>query len=218
MVEAMADRFDWRADWRCLPGLLVIDPDAPGPKHGDADGVLAWDELTKTRPVPGMTEIEAKTFGVSEEERRFLFRVDGAKVNIAKPSATAQWFKLVSVNLENGSDTYPNGDDVQTVERWTPPGQFEGVSTADLNKALEKLGAGMGDGRLYSVAPSAKARAAWRVVQEVCPTQNEQQCRGIIATWVKNGVLTLGPYHDEKERRDVEGITGAKTVGVDIET
>jgi hypothetical protein len=166
----------------------------------------------------GMTEIEAKTFGVSEEERRFLFRVDGAKVNIAKPSATAQWFKLVSVNLENGSDTYPNGDDVQTVERWTPPGQFEGVSTADLNKALEKLGAGMGDGRLYSVAPSAKARAAWRVVQEVCPTQNEQQCRGIIATWVKNGVLTLGPYHDEKERRDVEGITGAKTVGVDIET
>ena len=163
-----------------------------------------------------MTEVEAKTFGVSEDERRLLFRVDSAKVNLAPPSATARWFKLVGVNLDNGNDTYPSGDSVQTVECWTPPAMFEGFSTADLNKALDKLRSGMGDGKLYSVAPSAKVRAAWRVLKEICPTQTEQRCRNIIATWVKKDVLTIGSYHDEKERKEVEGITAAKVVGVEI--
>ena len=162
-----------------------------------------------------MTEDEAKTFGVSEAERRLLFRVDSAKVNLAPPSATAQWFKLVSVNLHNGNDAYSNGDEVQTVECWTPPGMFEGFSTADLNKALDRLRSGMGDGRLYSVAPSAKTRAAWRVLNETCPAQSEERCRRVIAIWVKNGVLTSGPYYDEKERKEVEGITGAKIVGLE---
>jgi hypothetical protein len=105
---------------------------------------------------------------------------------------------------------------VQTVERWTPPGLFEGFSTADLNKALDRLRAGMDDGRLYSPAPSAKARAAWRVLHEICPAQSEERCRKVIAKWVKKGVFTIGSYHDEKERKELEGITGAKMVGVEI--
>ena len=163
-----------------------------------------------------MTEDEAKAFGVPEDERRLLFRVDSAKVSLTKPSATTQWFKLASVNLDNGSDTYPNGDEVQTVERWTPPELFEGFSTVDLNKALDRLRAGMGDGRLYSAAPSAKVRAAWRVLKEICPAQNESRCREIIAAWVKNEVLSIGTYYDEKERKENEGITGAKIVGVEV--
>lgn len=145
-----------------------------------------------------MTEEEAKGFGVSEEERRPLFRVDSAKVNLAPPSATAQWFRLVSVNLDNGDDLYPAGDEVQTVERWTLP---------------DRLRAGMGDGRLYSVAPSAKERAAWRALQAICPCLSEKRCREVIKAWVKNGTLTIGSYRDPKERREIEGVTAAKTVG-----
>jgi hypothetical protein len=110
----------------------------------------------------------------------------------------------------------PNADDVQTVEPWTPPEQFEGFSTPDLNKALDRLRAGLGDGRLYSAAPSAKERAAWRVLQDICPAQNEARCRRAITTWVKNGVLTIGEYTDEKLRKKLEGITAAKVVGVEI--
>ncbi len=163
-----------------------------------------------------MTEDEAATFGVEEEARRLLFRVDSAKVNLLPPTAATQWFKLVSVNLDNGNETYPSGDEVQTVERWTPPKTFESFSTVDLNKAIDRLRAGMDGGRRYSTAPSAKARAAWRVLQEVCPDQTEARCREVIKTWVKNGVLTLGAYYDEKERKEVEGIVGAKNVGVEI--
>jgi hypothetical protein len=160
-----------------------------------------------------MTEVERTTFNLTEEERRLLFRVDSAKVNVTPPTATTQWFRVVGVRLDNGDDTYPNGDEVQTVERWAPPGLFEGFSTADLNKALDRLRTGMDDGRLYSTAPSAKARAAWHVLREICPAQSEERCRKVIATWVRNGMFTIGTYHDEKERKDYEGITGAKRIG-----
>ena len=33
----------------------------------------------------------------------------------------AKWFRLVGVPLGNGNELYPNGDEVQTVEPWTPP-------------------------------------------------------------------------------------------------
>jgi hypothetical protein len=93
---------------------------------------------------------------------------------------------------------------------------FEGFSTDDLNKALDRLRSGMGDGRLYSVAPSAKARAAWRVLHEICPAQNEARCRSVIATWVRNNVFTIGEYVDKQTRKPVEGITAAKTVGGEV--
>jgi hypothetical protein len=164
-----------------------------------------------------MTQDEGKALNLTEEDRRLLFRVDSAKVNLAPPSATAQWFKLVGVKLENGNAIYINGDEVQTVEPWTPPGMLDGFSTADLNRAIDRLRAGMGDGRLYSAAPSAKTRAAWRVLHEICPAQTEERCRKVISAWVKNGVLTIGSYRDEKERKELDGITGAKNIGVKLE-
>jgi hypothetical protein len=47
----------------------------------------------------------------------------------------------------------------------------------------------------------------------MAPDQPEQRCRAIIGDWVKNGMLTIGPYYDEKERKENEGILAAKTIG-----
>jgi hypothetical protein len=163
-----------------------------------------------------MSEAEREAFNVTEEERRLLFRVDSAKVNLAPPSATTQWFKLVGVRLDNGNETYPNGDEVQTVEPWAPPALFDGFPTPNLNKALDELREGMGEGRRYSAAPSAKDRAAWRVLQDVCPHKTEQQCRAVIKTWVKNKVVTIGPYYDERERKQNEGIIDTARIGVTL--
>jgi hypothetical protein len=160
-----------------------------------------------------MAEEEAQKFGVSEEERRLLFRVDSAKVNLATPSATARRFRLVGVKLGNGDEPYPNRDEVQTVEPWMPPDLFEGCSADDLNKTLDRLSAGIGDGRLYSVAPSARERAAWRVLHEICQDQSETRCRNVIKAWAKNGLVVKGTYYDKKERKENEGIVSAKTVG-----
>ena len=135
----------WRTAAR---GALMVDHErkAGAPAAGDVNRARGAGALKDGGRLmytnTWMIEDEAKTFSVSEEERRLLFRVDSAKVNLARPSATAQWFKLVGVKLDNGDDIYPNGDEVQTVERWTPPALFEGFSTADLNKALDRLRAG----------------------------------------------------------------------------
>jgi len=68
-----------------------------------------------------MSEEEAKAFGIPAEQRALYIRLDSSKVNIAPPPSEATWFKLVGVQIGNGTDDYPNGDDVQTVVPWHPP-------------------------------------------------------------------------------------------------
>jgi AAA domain len=90
-----------------------------------------------------MTPDEAKLFGLSEAERRSLVRLDSGKINIAPPSREARWFKLIGVPLGNCDDTYKNGDEVQTVEPWTPSDTWAGLSSAALNAALSEIENGL---------------------------------------------------------------------------
>jgi hypothetical protein len=68
-----------------------------------------------------MSGEEAKLFNLCLGDRRSLIRMDSAKVNIAPPSVSAKWFRLVGVPLGNGNVLYPNGDEAQTIEPWDPP-------------------------------------------------------------------------------------------------
>ena len=122
------------------------------------------------------------------------------------PARTATWFKLVGVRLENGNDEYPNGDEVQTVEPWSPPKTWEGLSSETLDAALTDIDAGMPNGQRYSGASSARKRAAWKVVQRHCPDRTEAQCREIIRSWVKNAVLFEDEYTDPVERKVRQGL------------
>jgi AAA domain-containing protein len=152
-----------------------------------------------------MSPDEAKTFDIPESERRDYFRVDSAKVNLAR-AADARWFHLVGIRIENGTPEYPNGDTVQTVEPWSPPETWEGLSHDALNAALTEIDAGMPNGQRYSDASSAGKRAAWPIVQKHCPDKSEPQCREIIRTWVKNGVLFNQSYDDPVERKSRQGL------------
>jgi hypothetical protein len=161
-----------------------------------------------------MTEEEAETFGIGPEQRRLYVRLDKAKVNIEPPAEKATWFKLVGVRLGNGTKAddgspggdYPNGDEVQTVEPWTPPETWADLSTSTLNAALTAIDAGLPNGHRYSDANAARDRAAWPVVQRHCPHKTEPQCREIIRTWVKNGVLYRDDYEDPVKREPCKGL------------
>jgi hypothetical protein len=160
-----------------------------------------------------MTAEEAKLYGLSPEERFAVIRVDDAKVNIAPRSGHAAWFKLVSIRLGNTTELYPNGDDVQTVEPWSPPNTFAGLSDNVLNRILDRIEAGpYPDGR-YSPSHNAKARAAWPVVQEFCPHLTDTQCRDIINTWKKNEVFVIKDHKDPKDRHDYPSLFVAKRPG-----
>jgi 5S rRNA maturation endonuclease (ribonuclease M5) len=153
-----------------------------------------------------MSEDEANAFGVKPEDRPLYVRLDSGKVNTAPPSRKAMWFKLVGVPLGNGNDDYPSGDEVQTLVRWQPPETWAGLSSAVLNTALTDIEAGMPNGQRYSDAARTSTRAAWQVVQRHCPDRTEAQCREIIKTWVKNGVLYHEDYDDPVDRKERKGL------------
>ena len=58
----------------------------------------------------------------------------------------------------NGTDLYPHGDEVQTVEPWTPSNLWDKVSPATANAILTDLDAGLSDGMLYSEHNRAEGR------------------------------------------------------------
>jgi RecA-family ATPase len=49
-----------------------------------------------------MTEVEAKTFGIPADRRRYYLRVDEARNAYAPPAYTADWFMKKSIRLSNG--------------------------------------------------------------------------------------------------------------------
>jgi AAA domain len=153
-----------------------------------------------------MSSEEAKAFGISEDQRRTYIRMDSAKVNITRHLGNAKWFRLIGVSLGNATELYPNGDEVQTVEPWDPPKIWDGLSSATLNIMLTEIDSGMPNGQRYSAANKADDRAAWRVVQKHCSDRTEAQCREIIRTWVKNGVLYDATYDDPIERKERKGL------------
>jgi hypothetical protein len=153
-----------------------------------------------------MTEEEAKTFGVKAEERNLYVRLDSGKVNLARPSGEATWFKLIGVQLGNGNADYPAGDEVQTVAPWHPPKTWDGLGSVQLNAALDDISAGLPNGQRYSNASAAADRAAWPIVQRHCPGKTEKQCRDIVNTWVKSGVLCIANYDDPKTRKPRQGL------------
>jgi hypothetical protein len=154
-----------------------------------------------------MAPEEAQAFGLKEEERRMLIRMDSGKVNIAPPMSAAKWFRLVGVPLGNATELYPNGDEVQAVEPWNPPDTWAGLSHHALNQILTAIDAGLPDGNRYSDARNVSPdRAAWKVVLEHAPDKTETQAREVIKTWVKNGVLIAYDYDNPVTRNAVKGL------------
>jgi hypothetical protein len=147
-----------------------------------------------------MAEAAAQQFGLSEFERRYLVRMDSGKLNTAPPMHEAKWFRLVGVPLRNATDLYPNGDNVQTVEPWTPPDVWAGLDNALLNRVLTDIDAGLPDGNRYSNASNAGQRAAWRVIAKHAPGKSEAAARAVIAAWIRTGLLYSQKYKNPESK------------------
>ncbi|CEF48883.1 unnamed protein product [uncultured bacterium] len=138
-----------------------------------------------------MTQEEAEAFGFTEPtKRRGYFRMDSSKTNLCPPT-NAKWYQLGSVELENTTSRYSIGDLIQIVNPWTPE---EGGDLNTIATILAEIDAGMGEGRRYSSAGSARARAAWQVVANHIPDKDEKFYRGRIKHWVGKGLMYEKDY------------------------
>jgi hypothetical protein len=153
-----------------------------------------------------MSPEEAATLNIKDDERRFLVRMDSGKVNITPPLATAKWFRLVGVELGNATELYPHGDNVQTVEPWTPPDAFDRLTHDKIAAIMATLDAGLPDGNFFTHMMNAGDREAWRVVITHAPHKTEAEARQVIKTWVKTGVLEPFEYENPKTRKNVKGL------------
>jgi hypothetical protein len=149
-----------------------------------------------------MSEKEAEIFGVNPDERKSYLRLDSAKVNIVKTAPTA-WFRLASVELGNITKAYPNGDNVQVAERWHPPDIWAGLDTELI---LQEIDRGLPDGNLYTDSNSESDRNAWLVIKKHAPNRSREQCREVIKSWMKRGVLVKQLYTNPNTRKEVKGL------------
>jgi 5S rRNA maturation endonuclease (ribonuclease M5) len=187
----------------------------PGDVERDRGASAKKDAGRLMRTVAGMSTDEAELFGIAPKDQPLYIRVDDAKVNITLHSTEAMWFKLVGVPIGNTevNPTYPNGDNVQTVERWYPPDAFAKLDMSTATRILNKIEEGPYEGGKYSPAANAKDRAAWPVIQEFCLEFTDKQAKHVIKTWIKNGVLVKRDHKNPKDSHDHPSLFVGKRPG-----
>jgi hypothetical protein len=202
LLTDMAVEHDISVD---TPHHVKKGPADPGNADSGRGASALKDAMRLVYTVNRMTKDEAEALGIGEITRRHLIRVDDAKLNLV-PMRDTRWFKLVSVNIGNATALYPHGDNVQTVEPWTPPDMFSDFSIQTLHEILDDIEKGLEDGNRYSDAPKAGERAAWRVIEEHCPGKGEKLARGIVKKWIETGLLFKKQYENPVTRKEVSGL------------
>jgi hypothetical protein len=203
LLSDMAAKYDLAID---LPHHVSKGPAEPGNANRGRGASATKDAGRLVYTLSPMSPEESARFNIAEDERRAYVRLDRAKLNIARTSGPAIWFKLIGVALGNASDTYPAGDEVQTVEVWHPPDAWAGTSTVGLNAILSDISRGMDNGQRYSNAPNAAERMVWPVVQKHYPDKPEGQCREIIHAWLATGLLYPKEYADPVQYKPRKGL------------
>lgn len=161
-----------------------------------------------------MTADEATAIGIDQSERHLFVRYDDAKSNQSLKTNTAKWFRKESVELTNGTG-FEEPDEVGALVPWTPPNAFDGISTASINMALDRIDEGIidSDGVVTGVRYTSSTRGGSResgrwaggLLMEMLGT-TEAQAKKMLASWVKTGVLVEQNYHCPEQRRERNGL------------
>lgn len=137
---------------------------------------------------------DAETLGISEHDRKGLFRTTDSKQNYAEAPDEAAWFKLVDVPVGNTDvdQVYPAGDRCAVVVLWDMPKAFEGMGYEQLRAVFARLRSEPQPGWFYSPTKSARHWAG-SAIQEA-GKRTEAQARTILKQWLGNNVLTVVNY------------------------
>jgi hypothetical protein len=204
MLTKLALEFDIAVDVTHHHNKMQADPGNPNSARGASALPNAGRLFFTLSP---MSADEAAQFNISDAERRSLVRLDTAKLNIAPPATDARWYRLVGVSIGNSTSVYPHGDQVQTLELWSPPNFWSRFGTAVANEILDAIETGLPTGRRYSAASQASDdRAAWRLVKKHRPEFSDKQAKKVIATWLANDVIETRESHDPERRRPETGL------------
>ena len=152
-----------------------------------------------------MTADEAAALNVTDKWRHL--RVADSKENYAPPPDLANWYKLESVPLNNGTDDYPEGDEIGVAIAWTAPSAFENLPLEIIATTFDRIRQGPEPGELFSPTRGGKSDRWIGDPIMAASGKTPEQVAKIVAIWTKEGVLIEGSYKSPKQRRDRRCIT-----------
>jgi hypothetical protein len=129
----------------------------------------------------------------------FYFRTFNGKRNFAPPADQSDWFKLESIVLANG-------DNVGVATAWRYPETWSEITPETIANLFAEIDHGMANGQRYSNDNRATKRAVWPLVQKYCPDKTQNQCRAIVAAWIKRKLLYEDNYQDPVYDRQQTGL------------
>ena len=175
---------------------------------GQPDDMMGATSLRATfrssRILARMTPEEGKALGVDQEVWRYS-RISGSKENYAPPPDKATWYRLETIELNNATPEYPDGDAVGVTTTWQPPALFAGVGGAELATIFAAIRAGCGDGEFYAPRRQAAKRWVGQAIMVVTGQAPEHAAR-IVRQWIENGVLVVEKYTSPTRRVHVERV------------
>jgi AAA domain-containing protein len=142
-----------------------------------------------------MNEAEGAKAGV--KNHRLYFRVYSDKQNMAPPTDGSDWYKLASVDLENG----PPGqsDLVQAVERWEWPNPLDGMSAADLFNVQKRIASG--EWREDAQAAKWAGQAVAELLElDLDRVEQKARVKALVKLWIESGALKVVERLDAKRR------------------
>ena len=155
-----------------------------------------------------MAPEDAEQMGIGEEDRQSYVRLDNAKANLAPKGSKAKWFELSQVNLGNATPDYPNGDNVASMVAWDPPNVWRTSTDEAINRVLDVIArapedllylasrrGGLGDPRRWAGHP----------VMDILDC-NEAQAAGVVAEWLRTGLLKQENFRDAAQRKTKTGV------------
>jgi hypothetical protein len=172
------------------PGGVVADMDSSRGAKSLTDSARIGMVLTQ------MSAEDGQRLGIPETQWRIHLRLDNPKANMAPPAEKATWFKLLSIALKNGTETYPDGDNVQCCVTWEPPAVCDAMTPEEINKFLDLVERGPEPGSRYTKTQQSASRWIGRALFRVMPGLEEKQGKGLLATWFKSGLLREDDYQD----------------------
>jgi hypothetical protein len=148
-----------------------------------------------------MSKDEAASAGVEVERRRFFFRSDIGKANLA-PGEKAVWYNLVSVPLGNGPD---GGDKVGVVTKWEWPNPLDGVTVTTLRAVQAEVA--RGQWRENAQATDWVGVAVARVLKlDPKDKAARKKISGLMKIWIANKmfVVVTGKDKNGEDRPYIE--------------
>jgi hypothetical protein len=151
---------------RLKVAMLVLHHERKGARDDtDAEAAMgAASIINKARValrLVRMTPAECQTYGVLPWEAWRHISINDAKVNLA-PAGARRWFKLVGVPINNGTPDYPEGDTVQTVQRWEPVATGHEFDLSTLRAVVTRIAQGVPgeDGMPAPFSPASARKGA----------------------------------------------------------